>query len=143
MSGAAEPKATPDGRKAGEENSKNASPSPGADRNGITALIRSATRIDTVLCNGGFCLDAMLHPSAVQGEDGLAALHGVLMTYMNRGGASIHFNIFSADTLRDAQKNPEKYRNLQVRVCGWNVLWNRLDRKEQDAYILRAENIQV
>lgn len=136
-------KATPDGRKAGEENSKNASPSPGADRNGITALIRSATRIDTVLCNGGFCLDAMLHPSAVQGEDGLAALHGVLMTYMNRGGASIHFNIFSADTLRDAQKNPEKYRNLQVRVCGWNVLWNRLDRKEQDAYILRAENIQV
>lgn len=136
-------KATPDGRKAGDENSKNASPSPGADRNGITALIRSATRIDTVLCNTGFCLDAMLHPSAVQGEDGLAALHGVLMTYMNRGGASIHFNIFSADTLRDAQKNPEKYRNLQVRVCGWNVLWNRLDKKEQDAYILRAENMQI
>ncbi len=136
-------KATPDGRKAGGETSKNASPAPGADRNGITALIRSATRIDTVLCNGGFCLDAMLHPSAVQGEDGLTALHGVLMTYMNRGGASIHFNIFSADTLRDAQKNPEKYRNLQVRVCGWNVLWNRLDKKEQDAYILRAENIQI
>ena len=135
-------KATPDGRKAGDENSKNASPSPGADRNGITALIRSATRIDTVLCNSGFCLDAMLHPSAVQGEDGLTALYGVLMTYMNKGGASIHFNIFSAETLLDAQKNPEKYRNLQVRVCGWNVLWNQLDKKEQDAYILRAGNIQ-
>ena len=88
------------------------------------------------------CLDAMLHPSAVQGEDGLTALYGVLMTYMNKGGASIHFNIFSAETLLDAQKNPEKYRNLQVRVCGWNVLWNQLDKKEQDAYILRAGNIQ-
>ena len=135
-------KATPDGRKAGDETSKNASPAPGADRNGITALIRSATRIDAQLCNVGFCLDAMLHPSAVQGEDGLDALHGVLMTYMNKGGASIHFNIFDAETLLDAQAHPEKYRNLQVRVCGWNILWNQMDKKEQDAYILRARNIQ-
>lgn len=97
-------KATPDGRKQGEETSKNASPTPGADKNGITALINSATQIDSSLSNGGFCLDAMLHPSAVQGEDGLAALYSVLSTYMNKGGASIHFNIFNADTLRDAQK---------------------------------------
>ena len=135
-------KATPDGRKYGEETSKNASPTPGADRNGITALINSATQIDTTLCNTGFCLDAMLHPSAVQGEDGLMALYAVLMTYVNKGGASIHFNIFNADLLRDAQEHPEKYKNLQVRVCGWNVLWNNMDRKEQDVYIQRAQNIQ-
>lgn len=134
--------ASPDGRKAGEEISKNASPSPGADRKGITALISSATRIDTVQCDAGYCLDAMLHPSAVQGEDGLEALYAVLMTYMNKGGASIHFNIFSPELLKDAQQNPEKYKNLQVRVCGWNVLWNNMNKAEQDAYILRAENIQ-
>lgn len=134
--------ATPDGRRAGDETSKNASPSPGADRKGITALINSVTQIDTVLCNNGFCLDAMMHPSAVQGEDGLEALYAVLNTYMNKGGASIHFNIFNPELLKDAQKNPEKYKNLQVRVCGWNILWNDMDKKEQDAYILRAENIQ-
>ena len=134
--------ATPDGRRAGEEMSKNASPTPGADRNGITALINSATTIDATLTDIGFCLDAMLHPTAVQGDDGLEALYAVLRTYMNKGGASIHFNIFNPDLLRDAQKNPDKYKNLQVRVCGWNALWNNLDKKEQDAYILRAEKIQ-
>lgn len=134
-------KATPDGRRFGEETSKNASPAPGADRNGITALINSVTTLDTSLCTTGFCLDAMLHPSAVQGEDGLDVLYSVLNTYINKGGASIHFNIFDADTLRDAQVNPDKYRNLQVRVCGWNAVWNNMDRKEQDAYILRAEHI--
>lgn len=133
--------ATPDGRKSGEEMSKNASPTPGADRKGITALINSVTTIDSTLSDVGFCLDAMLHPSAVQGEDGLEALYAVLRTYMNKGGASIHFNIFNADLLKDAQKNPEKYKNLQVRVCGWNVLWNNMNKKEQDAYILRAQNI--
>ncbi len=135
-------KATPDGRKAGEEISKNASPTPGSDRNGITALIKSVTSIDTSLCNVGFCLDAMLHPSAIQGEDGLIAFKAVLDTYMAKGGQSIHFNVFNPEMLRDAQKHPEKYKNLQVRVCGWNVLWNKMDKKEQDAYILRAENIQ-
>lgn len=134
--------ATPDGRRAGNETSKNASPSPGADRKGITALVNSVTQIDTVLCDTGFCLDAMLHPSAIQGEDGIEALYAVLMTYMNKGGASIHFNIFNPELLRDAQKNPEKYKNLQVRVCGWNILWNDMAKAEQDAYILRAENIQ-
>lgn len=134
-------KATPDGRKKGQETSKNASPSPGADRNGITALINSATTIEPTLANVGFCLDAMLHPSAVQGDDGLEALYSVLDTYHKKGGASIHFNIFDAKILRDAQEHPEKYKNLQVRVCGWNILWNSMDKKEQDAYILRAENI--
>lgn len=134
--------ATPDGRRAGEETSKNASPVPGADRNGITAQISSATAIDSLLFGNGFCMDAMLHPSAVAGEDGMTALHAVLDTYIKKGGQSIHFNIFSADILRDAQEHPERYRNLQVRVCGWNVLWSNMSKKEQDAYILRAENIK-
>ena len=133
--------ATPDGRRRGEETSKNASPHPGADKEGVTALIHSATTIDTELATVGFCLDVMLHPTTVQGESGLDVLYNVMRTYMDKGGQSIHFNIFNADLLRDAQANPEKYENLQVRVCGWNVLWNNMPKKEQDAYILRAENI--
>ncbi len=133
--------ATPDGRKRGEETSKNASPVPGADRNGITAAINSVTSLDMALCDAGGCLDAMLHPSAVSGSDGLEAFYGILMTYVKKGGASIHFNVFNVKTLRDAQAHPEKYRTLQVRVCGWNVLWNNLSRAEQDVYIMRAEAV--
>ena len=133
--------ATPDGRRDWDDTSKNVSPTTGMDKNGITALVRSATSIDLSVSDSGACLDAMLHPSSVQGDDGLEVLFSVLDTYMSRGGASIHFNIFDADTLRDAQANPEKYKNLQVRVCGWNVLWNNMVKEEQDMYILRAENI--
>ena len=133
--------ATPDGRFAGEEISKNASPTIGADTNGITALISSVTSLDMSLANGGGCLDAMLHPSAVAGDDGTDAFLAVLKTYMEKGGASIHFNIMNADILRDAQAHPENYKNLQVRVCGWNVLWNNMAREEQEAYIKRAESI--
>lgn len=134
--------ATPDGRRAGEEISKNASPTPGADRCGVTALIRSATTMDTTLANCGFCLDVMMHPTAVQGEDGMAALYAVLQSYLQLGGASIHFNIFSPELLRDAQKHPEKYRTLQVRVCGWNVLFNNMPKVEQDKFIARAEGVR-
>ncbi len=132
--------ALPDGRLKGEELSKNASPVVSMDKKGVTALVESATKLIPSDYHESFCVDVMLHPSAVEGEDGLNVLKGVLMTYLNKGGQSIQFNIFNTDTLRDAQKNPEKYQNLQVRVCGWNTLWNNMSKKEQDAYILRAEN---
>lgn len=133
--------ATPDGRKAGEETSKNASPSIGADRNGATALILSALKLQPSMFTESFCVDIMLHPSSVQGNDGLTVMKGLLDVYLKNGGMSLQFNVFNAEMLRDAQKNPDKYKNLQVRVCGWNVLWNNLSRAEQDAYITRAENI--
>lgn len=133
--------ATPDGRKKGEEISKNASPAIGADKNGATALILSALKLQPTMYTESFCVDVMLHPSAVQGDDGLTVMKGLLDVYLKNGGMSLQFNVFNADTLREAQKNPDKYRNLQVRVCGWNVLWNNLSEKEQNAYILRAENI--
>ncbi len=134
--------ATPDGRKAGEEISKNISPAQGVDRKGITALIRSATHLDNGLLTLGGCLDAMLHPSAVQGAEGLEAFYGTLLTFLKEGGPSIHFNIFDPQVLRDAQQNPDKYKSLQIRVCGWNSLWNNMPKSEQDEYIKRAENIQ-
>lgn len=134
--------ALPDGRKAGAELSKNASPVNGADRKGVTALIFSALKLNPFNYHESFCVDLMLHPSAVEGEKGLEALYDLLMTYLEGGGMSMQFNIFDADTLRDAQKHPENYRTLQVRVCGWNALWNDLPTAEQDAFILRSETVR-
>ncbi len=134
--------ATPDGRRAGDEISKNGSPSVGTDKNGVTALINSALKLKPYTYPESFCLDVMLHPSAVSGEEGLSVLKALLMTYLNGDGMAIQFNVFNTETLRDAQLHPEKYQNLQVRVCGWNVLWNNIPKKEQDAYILRCRNIQ-
>ncbi len=134
--------ATPDGRKSGEEISKNASPTVGMDKNGVTALIKSALALKPTSFPESFCLDVMLHPTAVSGDEGLAIMKALLMTYLEGDGMSIQFNVFNAETLKDAQKNPEKYKNLQVRVCGWNVLWNNIPKVQQDAYIERCENIQ-
>ena len=133
--------ATPDGRLAGEEMSKNISPTMGMDINGVTALIKSVCRIDSSMFPGDFPLDLMMHPATVKGDEGLAAMRTLLKVYMKKHGIAVHFNIFDAEVLLDAQKNPDKYQGLQVRVCGWNVRFNDIARKEQDAYIKRAQNI--
>jgi len=83
----------------------------------------------------------MLHPSSVEGEKGLATMRALLAVYFAGGGLQIQFNVVSPEELRDAQAHPEKYENLQVRVCGWNVRWNDIPKAEQDEYILRAESI--
>lgn len=134
--------ATPDGRYAGDEISKNGSPSVGMDREGVTALIKSVLKARPHTYCESFCLDVMLHPTAVSGDEGLEIMKSLLFMYMKNGGQTVQFNVFNTEMLRDAQKRPEKYQNLQVRVCGWNVLWNNLSEKEQNAYITRAENIR-
>ena len=70
------------------------------------------------------------------------AMKAVLDTYRRQGGMSLQFNLFDAATLEDARIHPERYRNLQVRVCGWNVLWNNLSPAEQEMYLVRARAAQ-
>lgn len=135
--------ATADGRRKGEEFSKNVSVQPGSNRNGVTAMIRSVLKLDPTHFMADFPLDVMLAPSAVTGEDGLVAMRALLMTYILRGGHAIHFNIFNTELLKKAQKHPEQYGDLQVRVCGWNVLWNNLSRQEQDSYLIQAEANEI
>jgi pyruvate-formate lyase len=65
-------------------------------------------------------------------------MKALLDVYARGGGQSLQFNVFTVETLRDAQANPDKYKNLQVRVSGWNVLWNNLSHEEQEAYIRRV-----
>ena len=131
--------ATPDGRKAGEVLSKNLCATVGQDKNGVTALINSVTKIDHTDCPNGTVLDIVLHPSAVGGEDGLEAFYALLVAYMKKGGMALHGNVFNAEDLRKAQENPEKYKNLQVRVCGWNAYFVNLSKEEQDCFVKQAE----
>ena len=133
--------ASPNGRLKGEELSKNISASMGQCREGATAAILSATKIDATKFTSDACLDLALLPSAVKGSDGLEAMYGLLTTFIKRGGHAMHINVFDAETLRDAQKNPEKYRDLQIRVCGWNVLWNNINEVEQEGFIRQAESL--
>lgn len=133
--------ATPDGRHAGDEFSKNLSPTMGADTNGVTALLKSIGTLDCVDLPGDFPLDIMLHPTTVQGEDGLNVMRSVLFEGFRRNCLSIQFNIVDAATLKKAQEEPGNYEGLQIRVCGWNVRFNDICRKEQDAYIERAMQI--
>jgi len=131
--------ATPDGRRATKPFSKNYYATNGMDKNGVTALIRSVCSIDNVDVPNGSVFDLMLHPTTVQGEEGLQAFVDLILSYIDLGGFAIHCNLFDADVLKDAQKNPDKYATMQVRVCGWNAYFNDLSKPEQDFFIEQAE----
>ena len=133
--------ALPDGRKAGTPVSKNMDACIPMDKNGITSLMNSVLKLDYTAFPCGTCLDLMLHPSAVHGEEGIAVLVAIIRSFIARGGSGLQFNIFDSETLRDAQRHPEKYTKLQVRVCGWNVRFTDLKPEEQNTFIAQAEGI--
>ncbi len=110
-------------------------------RQGATALVETLAASSVETLPGDYPLDMMLHPSVCAGDKGLAVMKTLVRRFHRNGGSVIQFTVFSPEELRDAQAHPEKYENLQVRVCGWNVRWNDLARAEQDAYIRRAENV--
>jgi formate C-acetyltransferase len=74
----------------------------------------------------------------VRGENGLRAIVTSLMTYFELGGFAVHYNVLDTETLKDAKRDPDKYPNLQVRLCGWNVLFSSLSEKEKDEFIERS-----
>ncbi len=129
--------ALPDGRKAGTSLAPSLNASYGRDTNGVTALINSVTKLDGTSTPNGAVLDVTLHPSAVAGEEGLEALVSLIKTFFAQGGYALQFNVFDVETLKDAQRNPEQYAALQVRVTGWSVYFNSMSKLEQDNYIAR------
>ncbi|GAB4118093.1 MAG: glycyl radical protein [Candidatus Caldatribacteriota bacterium] len=131
--------ATPDGRKAGEPLSEGISPVQGADRSGPTAVIKSAAKMDQVK-TGGTLLNQKFTPQLLEDEAGIRALMHLIRSYFRLNGHHIQFNVVSADTLRAAQKEPEKYRNLIVRVAGYSDYFNNLSKTLQDEIISRTEH---
>ena len=131
--------AMPDGRKAGRPLSEGISPVQGADRNGPTAVIKSAAKMDQ-LRTGGALLNQKFTPQVVQGEEGLKKLKDLIRAYFKLDGHHIQFNIIDAKSLKDAQKNPEKYNHLIVRVAGYSDYFNNLTKALQDEIIERTEH---
>ncbi len=132
--------ATPDGRTAGKPLSKNLSATIGQDKQGLTALINSVCAIDYTNIPGGTCLDLTVHETAAKGQQGLKSIIALMNTYFAKGGLAFHLNIFDPDTLREAQKYPEKYETLQVRFCGWNEYFVTLGKVYQDEFIAQSEH---
>jgi formate C-acetyltransferase len=131
--------ATPDGRKSSMPLSEGISPVQGTDRKGPTAVIKSASKMDHVR-TGGTLLNQKFTPQVVEGHDGLVKMKDLIRAYFKMDGHHIQLNIVGADTLRKAQKEPDKYNNLIVRVAGYSDYFNNLDKSLQDEIITRTEH---
>ena len=131
--------ATPDGRKAGEPLSDGISPSQGADKHGPTAVVKSVAKIDHTR-TGGTLLNQKFLPQVLQDEQGITNLAHLVRTYFRLGGHHAQFNVVSAETLRNAQKNPEKYGDLIVRVAGYSDYFVDIGKELQDEIIARTEH---
>lgn len=130
--------ATPDGRNAWKVLSEGISPVQGADTNGPTAVIRSAAKIDHIK-TGGTLLNQKFTPSLLSTDEGCYNLVHLIRAYFRMDGHHIQFNVVNADTLRDAQKHPENYRDLIVRVAGYSDYFNDLGEDLQNEIICRTE----
>ena len=131
--------ATPDGRKAGEPLSEGVSPVQGADRNGPTAVIKSLGKLDH-LRTGGTLLNQKFTPQLLSDESGENKLLNLIRTYFRYDGHHIQFNVVTAETLREAQREPEKHRDLIVRVAGYSDYFVDLNKDLQDEIIKRTEH---
>ncbi len=130
--------ATADGRHARAPISENQSPAEGADLSGLTALLNSASKIRFDRITGG-PLNLRLHPSAVGGANGARLLAALLGTYFENGGLQIQMNVVDSETLRQAQREPEKFRGLCIRVTGYSAFFTQMGRRAQDELIRRTE----
>lgn len=130
--------AMPDGRKAWQPLSEGISPVQGADRHGPTAVIKSASKMDH-LRTGGTLLNQKFTPQVLEGEDGIEKLANLVRSYFKLDGHHIQFNVVRAETLRAAQAEPEKYRDLIVRVAGYSDYFCDLGKALQDEIIARTE----
>jgi formate C-acetyltransferase len=130
--------AMPDGRKAKEPLSEGISPVQGADKKGPTAVLRSASKLDHIR-TGGTLLNQKFTPSFFDDEDSIVKMTALIRSYFRMNGHHIQFNVVSAETLRDAQKYPEKHRDLIVRVAGYSDYFNDLGEDLQNEIIRRTE----
>jgi len=131
--------ATADGRKAAEPLSEGVSPVQGSDRHGPTAVIKSVSKMDH-LRTGGTLLNQKFTPQLLSTEEGIGKLAHLVRSYFKLDGHHIQFNVVTVDTLREARKHPEKYRDLIVRVAGYSDYFVDLGPELQEEIIRRTEH---
>lgn len=131
--------ATPDGRLAGVPVADGVSPTAGRDVNGPTAAANSVSVLDHGIASNGTLFNQKFHPSALSGAAGLDNFVSLIRTYFDQKGSHMQFNVVSRETLLDAQKHPENYKHLVVRVAGYSALFTTLSKSLQDDIIRRTE----
>lgn len=131
--------ATPDGRLSGTPVADGVSPSAGKDIKGPTAAANSVARLDHYIASNGTLFNQKFHPLTLSGSKGLENFAAYIRAYFDQKGSHIQFNVVSKDTLLEAQKNPEKYKTLVVRVAGYSALFTALSKSLQDDIINRTE----
>lgn len=132
--------ALPDGRKAGQPLSEGISPVQGADRNGPTGVIHSASRMDHAR-TGGTLLNMKFTPQILADQNGIDQLAHLVRSYFKMDGHHVQFNVINAETLKDAQINPQQHRDLIVRVAGYSDYFCDLSKMLQDEIISRTEHV--
>jgi formate C-acetyltransferase len=136
--------ALPDGRKAGEPLSEGGiSPYQGRNVSGPTATMRSVAKLDLVKVTNGSVLNMRFNPDVLKDESKMRKFASLIRTYFEMGGSFVQFNIVGNDTLRDAQKHPEKHRDLLVRVATYSAYFVELPKELQDDIIARIEFTEV
>lgn len=131
--------ATPDGRKAGEPLNNGVSPSNGAAKNGPVAAINSVSKLPSIWFQKGALFNMSLNPSVLKSEAGRRRVTSLIETLFRHYQYHIQFNVVGVETLKDAQKNPEKYKDLMVRVAGYSAFFTPLNKDLQDDIIRREE----
>jgi formate C-acetyltransferase len=132
--------ATPDGRKKGYPLSDGVSPVQGSDRAGPTAVIKSVAKLDHLNVLNGTLLNQKFSPHALKTEADYDKFASLIKTYFALGGHHIQFNMVDGETLRKAQSNPDRFRNLIVRVAGYSAFFTELTKAVQDEIIQRTEH---
>jgi len=133
--------ATPDGRMAGEALADTASPMHGTDTKGPTAMLKSVSKLPTVLVSGGQLFNMKLTPSSIEKPGGRQKFIAMIRSFLgDLKGMHVQFNIVDAELLRKAQEHPEQHKDLMVRVAGYSALFAPLDKNLQNDIIARTEH---
>ncbi len=133
--------ATPDGRMAGEALAEGVSPKQGLDKNGPAAVLKSVAAINHAAFRNGTLLNMKFHPAAVRGDEGARKLRKLVETFFSMGGMHLQYNVVGADQLREAQKSPDQYKNLVIRIAGFSAYFVELDVSLQNDLISRTDQI--
>lgn len=131
--------ALPDGRKAGEPLSEGVSPEHGTEKEGPTAVANSVAKLSTILVTGGQLLNMRFVPDLLKQEKAKSSVSTLIRSFFQQDGWHVQFNVVSTQILRDAQKHPEKYKDLVIRVAGYSALFIALDPSIQEDIITRSQ----
>ncbi|MEE8372106.1 MAG: pyruvate formate lyase family protein [Dehalococcoidia bacterium] len=132
--------ALPSGRLAGEPLAPAASPSTGKDVNGVTAVLKSMGKVDGVEILAGLSLTSRVDPAVFKSRDGMKRMADMIRTFVDQKIFHLQLNVVSSDALRAAQEEPEKHRDLMVKVAGYNAYFTQLSKPLQESIIARTEH---